>query len=168
MGAIKECNREGLMLNSCCLLLLSRFSCVRPCATPWTAAYQASPSMGFSRQEHWSGLPFPSCCLCDFNPHFATFGASLVALMVKNLPAMWETWVQSLGQGRSPGERHSNALQYSCLENSMDRGAWEMTIQACNELDMTERLTLCHLVIIGIHNCLPWGDNLSPPTCEGQ
>ena len=42
------------------LLLLSRFSCVRLCVTPWTAAYQASPSMGFSRQEHWSGLPFPS------------------------------------------------------------------------------------------------------------
>ena len=29
-------------------------------ATPWTVAYQASPSMGFSRQEYWSGLPFPS------------------------------------------------------------------------------------------------------------
>ena len=29
-------------------------------ATPWTAAYQAPPSMGFSRQEYWSGLPFPS------------------------------------------------------------------------------------------------------------
>ena len=42
------------------LLLLSRFSHVRLCATPWTAAYQASLSMGFSRQEHWSGLPFPS------------------------------------------------------------------------------------------------------------
>ena len=42
------------------LLLLSRFSRVRLCATPGTAAYQASPSMGFSRQEHWSGLPFPS------------------------------------------------------------------------------------------------------------
>ena len=42
------------------LLLLSRFSRVRLCATPWTAAYQASLSMGFSRQEHWSGLPFPS------------------------------------------------------------------------------------------------------------
>ena len=41
-------------------MLPSRFSRVRPCATPWTAAYQASPSMGFSRQEHWSGLPFPS------------------------------------------------------------------------------------------------------------
>ena len=42
------------------LLLPSRFSHVRLCAIPWTAAYQASLSMGFSRQEHWSGLPFPS------------------------------------------------------------------------------------------------------------
>ena len=33
---------------------------VRLFATPWTAAYQASPSMGFSRQVYWSGLPFPS------------------------------------------------------------------------------------------------------------
>ena len=33
---------------------------VRPFATPWTAAYQAPPSMGFSRQEYWSGMPFPS------------------------------------------------------------------------------------------------------------
>ena len=42
------------------LLLLSRFSCVRLCATPSTAAHQAPRSLGFSRQEHWSGLPFPS------------------------------------------------------------------------------------------------------------
>ena len=41
-------------------LLLSRFSHVRLCATPQTAAHQAPPSLGFSRQEHWSGLPFPS------------------------------------------------------------------------------------------------------------
>ena len=33
---------------------------VRLCATPWTAAYQAPPSMGFSRQEYWSGVPLPS------------------------------------------------------------------------------------------------------------
>ena len=37
------------------LLLLSRFSRVRLCATPETASYQAPPSLGFSRQEHWSG-----------------------------------------------------------------------------------------------------------------
>ena len=42
------------------LLLLSRFSRVRLCATPQMAALQAQPSLGFSRQEHWSGLPFPS------------------------------------------------------------------------------------------------------------
>ena len=36
------------------------FSCVRLFATPWTAAYQAPPSMGFSRQEYWSGVPLPS------------------------------------------------------------------------------------------------------------
>ena len=42
------------------LLLLSRFSRVRLPVTPETAAHQAPPSLGFSRQEHWSGLPFPS------------------------------------------------------------------------------------------------------------
>ena len=42
------------------LLLLSRFSRVQLCATPWTAAHQAPPSPGLSRQEHRSGLPFPS------------------------------------------------------------------------------------------------------------
>ena len=42
------------------LLLLSRFSRVQLCATPETAGHQAPLSLGFSRQEHWSGLPFPS------------------------------------------------------------------------------------------------------------
>ena len=47
-------------LNKALLLLLSRFSRVRLCATPETAAHQGPLSLGFSRQEHWSGLPFPS------------------------------------------------------------------------------------------------------------
>ena len=42
------------------MLLLSRFIYVRLCATSQTAAQQAPLSLGFSRQEHWSGLPFPS------------------------------------------------------------------------------------------------------------
>ena len=42
------------------LLLLSLFSCVQLCATQQMAVHQAPPSLGFSRQEHWSGLPFPS------------------------------------------------------------------------------------------------------------
>ena len=39
---------------------MKSLSHVRLFATPWTIAYQAPPSMGFSRQEYWSGLPFPS------------------------------------------------------------------------------------------------------------
>ena len=52
------------------------------------------------------------------------FGNSLVAQLVKNLPAVQETWVRSLGQEDSPGEGNGNPLQYSCLKNTMDRGAW--------------------------------------------
>ena len=40
--------------------MLSRFSCVRLFASPWTLAHQAPLSMGFFRQEYWSGLPCPS------------------------------------------------------------------------------------------------------------
>ena len=40
--------------------MLSHFSCVSLFATPWTVAHQAPLSMGFSRQEYWSGVPFPS------------------------------------------------------------------------------------------------------------
>ena len=48
------------VMTNLLLLLLSHFSHVRLCATQETAAHQAPPSLGFSRQEHWSGLPFPS------------------------------------------------------------------------------------------------------------
>ena len=50
--------------NAC---MLSHFSHVRLCATLWTAAHQAPLSTGFSRQEYWSGLPFPS----PVDPHYA-------------------------------------------------------------------------------------------------
>ena len=51
---------KGYPLLLLLLLLLRRFSRVRLCATPQTAAHQALLSLGFSRQEYWSGLPFPS------------------------------------------------------------------------------------------------------------
>ena len=52
------CNGSALcLLLQLLLLLLSRFSRVRLLATPWTAAHQAPPSMGFARQEYWSGVP---------------------------------------------------------------------------------------------------------------
>ena len=53
-------------------------------ATPWTAAYQAPPSMGFSRQEYWSGVPLPSPESCSvvsnsLQPHGKSGGKSLIA-----------------------------------------------------------------------------------------
>ena len=48
--------------------MLSRFSCVRLCATQWTAARQAPLSTGFSRQEYWSGWLFPSPFLSKCGP----------------------------------------------------------------------------------------------------
>ena len=50
-----------------------------------------------------------------------------MAQLVKNLPAMQETQVRSLGGEDSPGEGNGNPLQYSRLENPIDRGAWQAT-----------------------------------------
>ena len=60
--SIKKKNQEKARRggNLLLLLLLSHFSRVRLCAAPQTAAHQAPRSLGFSRQEHWSGLPFSS------------------------------------------------------------------------------------------------------------
>jgi len=51
-----------------------------------------------------------------------------VAQMVKNLPAVQETWVQTLGQEDPLEKEMANPLQYSCLESPMDRGAWRATV----------------------------------------
>ena len=53
---------------------------------------------------------------------------NLFSQTVKNLPAKQVTQVRSLGQERCPGEGNGNPLQYSCLENATDRGAWWATV----------------------------------------
>ena len=58
--ALKSILLENHLFPLLLLLLLSRFSRVWLCATPQTAAHQAPPSLGFPRQEYWSGLPLPS------------------------------------------------------------------------------------------------------------
>ena len=58
--------------------------------------------------------------------------------MVKNSPAKAGDTGSIPGLGRSPGGGSGNPLQCSCLENSMDRGAWQATIhEVAKELDMT-------------------------------
>ena len=63
-----------------------------------------------------------------------------MAQRVKHLPAMWETQVRSLGRDDSPDEGNGNPLQYSCLGNPVDEGAWWGTAHRLTESDMTERL----------------------------
>ena len=129
-----------------------KLSGVRPSVTPWTAAFQAPPSMGFSRQEYLA-VPDLSCGMQDLlavacgiwglpdssiskesicsagnpslipGPGRATgegigyplqySWASLVAQLVRNTAAMWETWVQSLGWEDPPEKgkvTHSSIL----------------------------------------------------------
>ena len=94
-------NADSLSPVLLLLLLLSRFSHVQLCATPQTAAHQAPPSLGFSRQEHWSGLPLPSPM--DFP------GGSGGKASVYNVGDLGS----SPGLGRSPGEGNGNPLQCS-------------------------------------------------------
>ena len=65
-------------------------------------------------------------------------GVSLVAQMVKNLPAVQKTWTHSLGWEDPLGEGNGNPLQYSCLENPMNRGVCWATVHGVAELDTTE------------------------------
>ena len=58
--------------------------------------------------------------------------------VVKNLPANAGDVGSIPGLGRSPGEENSNPLQYSCLENPTDRGAWWATVHGVAELDTTQ------------------------------
>ena len=67
--------------------------------------------------------------------------ASLLTQMVTILPAKWETWIQFLGWEDSPRQGNGYPLHYSCLENSMDRGAWWVTVH-------------------GVAKCQAWSSNI--------
>ena len=78
-----------------------------------------------------------------FISHYVAYLLSIspVAQLAKNLPANAGD-TRDPGSipesGRSPGEGNGNLLQYSCLENSIHRGAWQATVHGVTELDMTE------------------------------
>ena len=92
--------------------------------------------------SYWKFLGFPpyefsfswitSFFLCLLSC-FGEAWASLVAQMVRKMPAMWETRVESLGGEYPLGEKNGYPLQYSCLENRMDRGGWQATVHSVTE-----------------------------------
>ena len=114
---------------------------------PGTAAHQAPPSMGFSRQEYWSGMPFPSpgdVPNPGIEPRSPTLQADALPSEHPGKPDGKEPPVKAEdpglipGLGRSPGEGNGNPLQYFCLETSMYRGAWQATVHGvAKESDTT-------------------------------
>ena len=66
----------------------------------------------------------------------------LVAQTVKHLPAVLGDLGLIPASGRASGEGNGSPLQYSYLENPMDRGAWQATVHGITELEMTKQLTL--------------------------
>ena len=76
------------------------------------------------------------CCNLTLKRSFP--GGSVVKNPPANAGGMGDTgWIP--GSGRSPGEGKGNSLQYSCLGNPMDRGAWRATVHGVTESDRTER-----------------------------
>ena len=150
------------------LLLLSCFSRVRLCATPEKAAHQAPLSLGFSRQEHWSGLPFPSpffnlsCTqnqwenvlkipLPELNPQSFWFASSLMEPGFtggsdgkKSASCNARDLGSVTGLGKSAGEGNGNPFQYSCLENPMDRETWQATVHGVTKSWTRVRHTHTH------------------------
>ena len=71
--------------------------------------------------------------------------------VVKNSPAKQETWVRSLGQEDPLKKEMATLLQYSCLGNPMERGAWcAIVYGVAKELDVTQRLSNNNILIINI------------------
>ena len=136
------------------LVKMKSLSCVRLFVRPWTVAYQTPPSMGFSSQDYWSGLSFPS-------PKGLPDPGIESALQTNSLPLSNQRWRRQWHRtpvllpgkshgwrslvGCSPwgrkesdtteqlhfhfslsyiGEGNGNPLRCSCLENPRDRGAW--------------------------------------------
>ena len=99
--------------------------------TPWTVALQAPLSMGFSRQEYWGGWPFPSpgdLPIPGIEPESLAFLGFPGGSVVNNPPVSAGDAGSIPGSGRSLGVGNGNPLQYFCLGNLMDRGAWWATV----------------------------------------
>ena len=89
---------------------------VRPSATPWTAAFQAPPSMGFSRQEYWSGVPLPSPSLL-----LSRYQKEIFWCMCQNVP-----WILICGNKelKVSSQQQSEGLNYNVAKPGRLKTEW--------------------------------------------
>ena len=104
--------------------MLSRFSCVRLCATQWTAAHQAPLFTGFSRQEHWSGLPFPSPLI----GYTTTAAKSL-----QSCPTLCDPTDGSPPGSPVPGILQARTLEWVAISFS-NAGKWKMKVKSLSRV----------------------------------
>ena len=120
------------------LLLLSCFSRVWICVTPQTAAHQAPPSLGFSRQEHWSGLPFPSPILIHDNPSIGGKWYITEVISIFSCPSNITTdsmrkWIKNKqSKSRNNNGGHRFLCSYLCYNLLILTGLWAGTFIFCN------------------------------------
>ena len=110
----EACFEVLLTVMQVCGLLLVSQSCLTLCdPTDWTAARQASLSIEFSRQEYWSGLPFPSPEELSNLGIEPWFPASQADSLLFELPFVQALWLPIPGGPLSPKNLHSSYLQFS-------------------------------------------------------
>ena len=102
-------------LLKCMKMKVKLLSRVRLCATPWTAAYQAPPSMGFSRQEYWNGVPLPS-------PNFVLVAGHFLGVSVAKSSEI----LVSLRHTREVDALINRSLIYLVQWMTMQRAKWEV------------------------------------------
>ena len=102
------------------------FSRVRLLATPWTAAHQAPPSMGFSRQEYWSGVPFPSPSIVNRSDQIKT----LLSSSCMRTNSTYTNMNPHLG------------LTHQCLDQLWPNPGWESSLRAREYLTLSQSYLL--------------------------
>ena len=119
------------------LLLLSRFSPVRLCATPQMAAHQAPPSLGFSRQEHWSGVPLPSQLLLNWRWQENITAPSnwATAKSLQSYPTLWDPIDSSPPGSPVPGILQARTLEWVAISFS-NAGKWKVKEKSLSRVQL--------------------------------
>ena len=118
---------KKMSYNSLIVCMLSRFSCVQLSVAPWTVVHQTPLSMGFSRQEYWSGLS------CPPPGSFLTQGSNPCVLHLLH----WQTGSLPLAPPGKPTSLTENKLCFFLVKPSPSCSKFLISIEICERLILT-------------------------------